>query len=34
MAAEIKPFEAADFRAREVRDCASEPDDAEPDEEG
>jgi len=26
MAAEIKPFDAADFRAKEVRDRASEPD--------
>ncbi len=26
--AEIKPFDAADFRAREVQDRTSEPDDA------
>jgi phage terminase Nu1 subunit (DNA packaging protein) len=32
--AEIKPFDAADFRAREVRNRASEPDDGEPEEEG
>ena len=32
IAAEIKAFDAADFRAKEVRDRASEPDDAEPDE--
>jgi phage terminase Nu1 subunit (DNA packaging protein) len=33
IAAEIKPFDAADFRAKEVRDRSSEPDGAEPDEE-
>jgi hypothetical protein len=29
---EIKPFDAADFRAKEVQDRASEPDDIEPEE--
>jgi hypothetical protein len=29
---EMKPFDAADFRAREVRERVSEPDDSESDE--
>jgi hypothetical protein len=33
IAAEIKPFDAADFRAKDVQDRSSEPDGAEPDEE-
>jgi phage terminase Nu1 subunit (DNA packaging protein) len=32
IAAEIKPFDASDFRAKEVRDRANEPDDSEPEE--
>jgi ASC-1-like (ASCH) protein len=32
IAAELRPFDAADFRAKEVRDRASEPDDSEPEE--
>lgn len=32
IAVEIKPFDAADFRAKEVQDRASEPDDIEPEE--
>lgn len=32
IAEELKPFDAADFRAREVRERVSEPDDAEPEE--
>jgi hypothetical protein len=32
IAAEIRPFDASDFRAREVQDRSSESDDAEPDE--
>ncbi len=34
IAAEIKPFDAADFRAKEVRERASEPEEPDTEEEG